>query len=134
MDAVYPDEGLLEIQDQMLEDDLILRLYINDVTPVFTTVLANLTEASWTGYVALTLDFASWVTKGIQNHRASALGNPASFLNSSGSPVQAYGYFITNAAGTKLRQAVRFDSAPATIGSGDTFLVFPTWGDFSEFG
>jgi hypothetical protein len=134
MNAVYPNEGLLLIQDQMLLDDMIVHLYVNDITPVFGTVLANLTEATWTGYNPVTINFASWVVKVLSSNRASALGNVVTFTNGSGSTVQAYGYFLTNAAGTKLRQAVRFDSAPISRAAGETYLVFPTWGDFSEFG
>lgn len=134
MIAVYPDEALLEIQDLMLSEDLILHLFINNVTPSFATILANLTDATFIGYSPRTLAPADWISKGIYGHHGYALATPIPFVNGEAVPTSCYGYFLTNALGTKLRQAVRFDSAPVTKLAGGTFLIFPTWGDFSESG
>lgn len=134
MIAIYPDEGLLEIQDQMLSDDMILHLYVNNLTPTKETILANLTEAAWMGYASALIAFADWLAKGISDHNGYALAVPRGFLNTSGAAQSAYGYYLTNADETILRQVVRFDSAPLVRPDGQTFVVIPTWGDFSQSG
>src|SRR5437868_194692 len=134
MQQVYPDEGLVELITRMLASSLHLHLFVNDLTPSFTTVLLDMTEATFGGYSVASLLIADWAVMGVSAHNGYALAAPKSFLNSSGIDQAAYGYYFTDVSDSMLIAATRFDSAPVTKHDGESFLVFPTWGDFSQFG
>jgi len=133
MQQVYPDEGLEQLLDWMLANTIKLHLYVNDLTPTKDTVLADLTEAAWTGYAVEDILTTDWSVKGVSAHNGYALSDPKAFDNGSGADQDAYGYYYTDSAETMLLAIVRFDSAPITKADGETWTVFPTWGDFSQY-
>jgi hypothetical protein len=133
MEAVYPDEGLVELIDRMTNTTMHVHLFTNDLTPDEDTVLADMTEAAWTGYAAQDVDPGDWTLKGVANHQGYALANPVEFDNGSGVDQDAYGYYITDSGDSMLLQAVRFDSPPSTKPDGESWTVFPTWGDDSQY-
>jgi len=131
MESIYPDAGLAPLNLAMVAGDQTWRLFTNNVTPTRATILGDLVEAAWGGYAPVTVTLAEWLDQGVAGHVAILLHPPITFLNSSGSAKSAYGYFCLDVDGN-LVQVTRFDSAPQTKPDGDSFIVLPTWGDFSE--
>jgi len=132
MDNIYPNEGLTEVWSRFIaQEQLRLHLFVNNFTPDHATVLADLTEASWTGYAEETIDAADIVTNALLGDIAIMTLRAYSFANSSGGDVDSWGYYITDDGNTKLIQAVRFD-AMRTTPDGDTVDVIPTFTAFSE--
>lgn len=131
MNQIYPDVGLVPMLQEITGFDKYYRLFTNNVTPSRTTVVADLTEAAWTGYAAQILTSGNWTLFGVAGHVGTIQAAPQAFLNSSGAPVNAYGYFVTDSTGTILFAAARFDSAPITKADGDYFTVLPIFGDLS---
>ena len=112
---VYPNAGLLEWLDRMLDDDLIYKLFVNDETPHADTILPDLTEASFSGYLAMTVAPADFVIRSVSGNIGTALAPPISFHNGGGSPTNVYGYYVVDPTGLILLGAARFDDAPIAI-------------------
>jgi len=132
VDLIFPDDGLVEQLNRILTATVKYRLFTNNVTPALGDVVATYTEAAWTGYAAVSQTFSDFTINGVSGHNGFAIAPPISFSNSSGSPVNAYGYFVTNSGGTILLAVARFDSAPVTIANGGSTSVVPVWGDYSQ--
>lgn len=132
MHQIYPDQGLVDLLTRMATASLQYHLYTNAATINRDTVLADLTEMAITGYAAVTVAAASFTLSGVASHIGSLLAAPISFNNASGSPADAYGYYVTAAGGTHLLAVAQFDSAPVTKADGESWLVTPIIGDFSE--
>ena len=131
MNQVYPDDGLVMQLVRILTAGIKVHLFVNNATISRATTLGDLTEATHTGYAAITLDNTDFTTTGVVSNTGYAIAPPISFANSSGGDVSAYGYYITDTAGTKLLAAAKFDGAPLVRGDGESWLVTPAWGDFS---
>lgn len=112
---------------EMYMPGLIVRLFVNNVTPVGATVLADLTEASYPGYSEI-----PWVPGAatiVTGDRAS--WSPASFIfgpPTSGGDVDVYGFmvmYLEQGSGTeRLMQAARFTGAPVTLTVGGPGVFF----------
>src|SRR5262245_15230529 len=103
--------------------DAKLRVFVNDYTPNRDSVLADLVEASWSGYAPLTLLADTWTdpasVAGAAESRYGA--SPVLFTPVSG-VIVAYGAFVTNNAGDVLLWSFRFDS-PQTVTSSAPCVV-----------
>lgn len=118
------NEMLARAVNKNASDNLKLRLYENNYTPVEASVVGDFTEATFSGYAAITLTGASWTMTTAdpavadyaqQTFTATAAGN------------SVYGYYVTNNAGTICVWAERFTDGPYTItGNGDVVKVTPT--------
>lgn len=106
--------------------NLQLRLFKSNTTPGETTVVGDLTEATFTGYAAITLTGASWST---------AAGDPATgsyaeqtfTSNADQTPESIYGYYLTRETDGDLIAAERFSNGPYVIANnGDTIKLTPT--------
>lgn len=93
--------------------DLQLRLFKNDYTPVETTTEADVVEADFTGYAPITLTPVNWV---------SLAGAPSQvtyaqqiFLSTAVQSALAYGYYFVQAISGKLVAAERFSDGPYSI-------------------
>jgi len=131
MNQIYPDVGLIPLLRRIVTPDLVYHLYVNNFTPDRDTELADLTEMSASGYSEITVDDSDFTLEGVAAHVGSLLASPIAFVNASGGALDAYGYFVTNAAGTELLACARFDSAPVNKADGESWLVTPIVGDFS---
>ena len=103
--------------------NLSLKLYKNNLTPASTDVLADFTEATFTGYSAVTLTSGSWtITPGAPT---SAQQSSATTFSCSGTTSElVYGYYLNQTAGTCLMWAERFSDGPYTIAnSGDKIIL-----------
>jgi len=111
---VYPDEGMPWILSASTNDSLTMKLFTNDITPDRDTVVADLTEAAWTGYAGQGLSFGEWNNAGFIGHVAFLSAPDRTFANTSASPVTTYGYWIETSGG-EILVCSRFDPAPKTL-------------------
>jgi len=132
MNLLFPDEGLVTQLTRILNGTVRYHLYTNNLTPDLDTVLGDLTEAAWTGYASVTKTFSDYTISGVAGHAGYAIAAPTSFSNGSGSPVNTYGYYVTDSGSTLLLAIARFDGAPLSIAAAGSLPVVPVWGDFSQ--
>lgn len=105
-------------------ENLVLRLYSNDVTPAETDTAVTYTEVTGGGYASKTLTGASW--------NAPTTGDP-SYIDYAiqtwtftGAVGNVYGYYLTRSTGGELVYAERFTAAPYNIqNNGDKINVTP---------
>ncbi len=105
--------------------NLILKLYKNNVTPAEADVEGGYTEADFTGYSNVTLTGASWTaTPGAPSQVTYA---QQSFTSSADQSTQSiYGYFLVQASSGLLVAAERFSDGPYPISFlGDIVKVTP---------
>jgi hypothetical protein len=111
-----------------------LRLFKNNIAVSKATVLANLTEATFAGYAAITLASVNWAAATVSGHLATSVdGVPHVFTRSTtGAGETEYGWYITDAGNTKLYACALFSTGPFTVtNSGDTITVNLTLTDQS---
>lgn len=123
-----PDVGenliLGMIVNKTAAENLVLRLFKNNITPAESDVAGTYTEATFTGYSAITLTGASW--------NAPASGSIAysaeqTFTCSGASSDNIYGYYVTQLTSGILVYSERDASAPFPIStSGDNIKLTPT--------
>lgn len=101
----------------------VLRLYQNDITPSETDTAASYTEATFTGYAAVTLTGASWTI--VEGAPSEASYAQQAFVSSADQTLQAiYGYFVTRITSGRIAWAERFSAAPYNIeNNNDTINV-----------
>lgn len=104
----------------------VLKLFKNNYTPVAGSTEANFTEATFTGYAAVTLTGSSWTTT--PGAPSSASYAQQTFTSSAGSQNESiYGYYIVQTTSGKILWAERFTDGPYVIvNNGDTVKVTPT--------
>jgi hypothetical protein len=129
MALLLPNNGegdaLAAIVGKAAAENLVLRLYTSDTTPAETDTTATYTEATFTGYAAITLTASSWtVTEGAPGNAAY----PQQTFTSSAdqAPQSVYGYYFTRVTSGRLAWAERFPSGPYVIANnGDNVKVTP---------
>lgn len=127
MPLVVPNHGegdaLRYLVNNAAPQDLVLRLFTNNVTPAETDTAATYTEASGNGYASLTLAGASWsITEGAPSF-ASYAQQTFAFTGALGN---VYGYYLTRATSGRVAWAERFTDAPYNIqNNGDSIKVTP---------
>jgi hypothetical protein len=119
-------------ENQMLEtllgldsaEDLVICLYVNNITPSDTDTLATYTEMSTLGYANKTLLKSSWT---VAQAASKAEGSYAqqSWTFTSGTAVTVYGYFVKRATTGDLWYAERFTTPHTVQNTGDTIRVTP---------
>lgn len=124
----FPDVGenlVLEmITNKTASQNLVLRLFKNNITPSDTDTAATYTEATFPGYAALTLTGASW---GAASGGTITYGSQQSFTCSGTSTDDIYGYYVTQASSGLLLYSERDASAPFAVrNSGDSVRLTPT--------
>ncbi len=104
-------------------ENLIAKLFSNNMTPAETDVVGALTECTGSGYASKTLTGASWTTtSGAPTSTAYA----AQVWTLSGA-LTAYGYYFVRATGGELMGHERFSDGPDTTpAGGGTMTVTPT--------
>jgi hypothetical protein len=125
MALLVPNNGegdmLAFIVNKSTPENLVLRLFTNDITPSESDTAATYTEASGNGYSAITLTGASWtITEGAPS-TASYAEQTFTFTGALGN---VYGYYLTRATSGRIAFAERFTGAPFAIStSGDQIKV-----------
>ena len=128
-DGIVPDEGADNILLRILDPagrggsaSWRLILWVNDITPNFATVRANLTDATFGGYSFVTLDPAVWTTPTVSDGCASSdYGTDSLVWYVTTGPVQTiYGYAFIDTGPNVIRFVQRFDPediSEAPVGS-----------------
>ena len=123
-----PDVGenlILEaLVNKTSPQDLVLKLFQNDVTPSDTDTAATYTEATFSGYAALTLTGATWGAAS-----GGSIAYPMqTFTSDAAQTLQnIYGYYMVQATSGKLVLAERFTNGPyAVTNQGDKIDLTPT--------
>lgn len=126
MALVIPDVGediaLKNLVNHTAPQNLVLRLFTNNVTPGESDTAGTYTEQSGSGYSAITLTGASWsVSGGVASYAQQTFTFTAAASS-------VYGYYLTQATSGILVAAERFVSgAPFAINNnGDEIKITPT--------
>lgn len=123
-----PDVGENKILEAVVNktapENLVLRLYQNNITPSDTDTAATYTEATFTGYSAITLTGANWNAASAGSITFNA---QQTFTCSGASSNSIYGYYVTQVTSGVLIWSERDVSAPFSITtSGDAVKLTPT--------
>lgn len=116
MPVVFPNVGegiaLKALVNNAAPQDLVLRLYSNNITPAETDTAATYTEATGGGYAAKSLAGASWtITEGAPSFAGFAQQSWV-FTAAIGN---LYGYYYTQTTSGLLVAAERFPDGPYNI-------------------
>lgn len=123
-----PDAGENKILEMVVNktapENLVLRLYINNITPSDTDTTATFTQAGFPGYASITLPGASWNAAAAGSITYSA---QQTFTCSGASTDDVYGYYIIQLTSGVLMWAERDVLAPFLVRlSGDVVKVTPS--------
>lgn len=121
------------ILNKATPENLTLKLFTNNVTPDKSYTSTSLTEATGSGYAAITLAAASWtVTEGTGNGTTATTASYTQQTFTLTGALTAYGYYMVGATSGKLYFAEVFSGGPYTIPSGGgTIKITPTITSFS---
>jgi hypothetical protein len=133
--GIVPDEGLSrELYRILVNEDTAfqawqLLLFVNDYTPIGSTNLADLVEASFTGYSRRAIDRAGWGAPVVAGGVATAThATPQTWTNGNVGDVTVYGCAYLDVTFNVLRFAERFDSADiVAVNPGGTITVLPVF-------
>ena len=112
------------LANKVAPQNLVVKLFKNDYTPVDGSTEANFTEADFTGYAAYVTDPDDWtVTPGAP----SLLAHPQIFFESSANQTQQdmYGYYVVQETSGKYMWGERFDASTRIKNNGDGQKVTP---------
>lgn len=118
MSLVLPSNGesdaLAYIVNKATPENLVLRLFKNDVTPAETDVAESYLEATFAGYVAATLTGSNWIV--VEGAPSSASYPQHMFISRANQPAEnIYGYYLTRASSGRIAWAERFPDGPRPI-------------------
>lgn len=91
--------------------DVLVHLYVNNVTPAKSTVLADLTEATFDGYANVNVLAAGWTAPYVNaagNGEMSTLAQAAFNATGTTTSEMAFGYYVTDNPATVLLFAEKF--------------------------
>lgn len=105
-------------------EDLVMRLYTNNLTPAETDVVGDYTEVSGSGYAAKTPGSGDWtVTPGAPSNAALA---QQTFAFNADLAEDVYGYYFVRATSGELVWSERFTDGPYAINNnGDEIRITP---------
>jgi hypothetical protein len=106
-------------------NNLTLRLFTNDYTPLQTSNNTNFTDAAGGGYAALTLALNSWTVTPANDPSDAIYANQTfTFTSNLTGNAACFGYFVTDAANTVI-WGERFASNFTPTNNGDTITIQP---------
>ena len=116
--GLVPNVGEAKMLEHILSlatpENLVVHLYKNNITPSSTMTLADYTEATFTGYAAVTLSSANWtVTAG--GPTSAEYNSGVAFTCSGTTSESIYGFYLSTANSSTLIWSERFDEAPFVI-------------------
>jgi hypothetical protein len=128
MTIVVPNNGegdaLEYFTNRAAPQNLVLRLYTNNITPAETDTASTYTEASGSGYAAITLTGSSWNAP--SEGAPSSIGYAQQTFTFTGALGNVYGYYMTRATSGRIALAERFTNAPFNIANnGDQIKITP---------
>lgn len=134
--GILPDEGIADQLTAIVgvpsgsSTNWNLFLFVNDITPSFDTVLADLEEATWDGYMSVLLDRSTWKPPTVFEGCATSVygDDPIEFDVGDDADQTNYGCaYVDHAAGV-IRFVQRFDPADiAPVTPGGRFSILPQY-------
>lgn len=104
--------------------DLVLRLYQNNIVPADTDTAATYTEATFSGYAPITLTGSSW---GAPTNGSISYAQQTFTHNGGGTSNNIYGYYVTQVTSGTLVYSERDPAAAFLIANlGDNIKITPT--------
>lgn len=127
MALLVPNGGediiLQYITNKDTPEDLVVRLYSNDVTPAETDTAGTYTEVTGGGYSSITLTPADWTITPGNPTQGEHVEITFAFTSGVGN---VYGYYVTRLTSADLLWAERFTNAPFPINNnGDQIRITP---------
>ncbi len=115
MSLVTSNAGEIKMIQALLNgspENLNLKLYQNNYTPLATSTVPDFSEATFTGYTQQTLTVGNWSTP-TTNGSGEAVSNytPVVFSCTGGSSQTVYGYLVVGASTSTLYWAEKFGSS-----------------------
>lgn len=125
-----PDVGENKIVEMVVNktapENLVLKLYSNNITPADSDTAGTYTEATFAGYSAITLTGASW---GAASGGVTSFAQQTFTRSSTGTTENIYGYYVIQTTSGVLIWSERDGAAPAAMtNSGDNIKLTPTLG------
>ena len=126
---VIPDEGKAYWLDTALgvspAEDLVVRLYQNNYTPVDGSTAGSFTAATFTGSGAITVNAADWAASVIVANVAQSDATPfPTWTHGGGASQTVYGWYALSSVTGLVVAAQRFDAA-RNMTSGSTEALDP---------
>lgn len=137
MSLKLPNVGELNVLDILRAafnaGGLLMGLFQNNLTPGDTTVLGDITEATFSGYARQAL--AGFGAATTVSGRASTTGSACSWTRGAGGTSNSiYGYYVLDSTGTKLLWIERDPNGPVSMTAvGTIYTVFPVFTLATEF-
>lgn len=118
----------LKALQRILNQDITLHLYSNDVTPAESDGAGSYTEVTGGGYAAKTLNYAGWTITAGSPTRAVYAAQDFNFTGPTTGPGTIYGYYLLDADGD-LMGSIRFSEAvvPFTPINGSLIRIIPKY-------
>jgi hypothetical protein len=123
------DAGAIKILDKFFNtgNNLTLKLFTNDYTPVEGTVVGDLTEAAGADYAAKTLTAGSWTCSSVGGIATAVYAEQTwTFTGALTGPQTVYGYYVIDSTGA-LIFLQRVDSPATPALNGDKIVITPTY-------
>lgn len=133
---IVPDEGLITLLNDIINGSALvgtIRLYKNDVTPDHTTVIGDLTEATFPGYNSIIANGVGFPTPTINGSGQAESDGPTMTWTCTSTPFPTetiYGLYVTipdATASNKLLYAGRFATPIDILASGDSVNKKLNW-------
>lgn len=130
MTLLFPQGGEIDVLNYMFNitapQTAILRLYENNITPANTDTAATYTEATFTGYAAVSLAPLTWGAPVGGNPSSITYGATVNFTSSAAQSKNVYGYYMTRTTSGVIILAERAAGAPLPIvNNGDVIHITP---------
>lgn len=117
--SAFRAKALEHIVNKTAPENLILRLFKNNYTPVPGSAVGNFTEADFTGYAELNITAGTWATVSGETSTIT-YGSTLSFVSTANGQNQSiYGYYVVGATSGELKWAERFTNGPYVIANED---------------
>jgi hypothetical protein len=130
MTVLVPDGGEVIALEYLVNkngqtEDLVYRLYSNNITPSETDVVGAFTEAAGGGYAAKPLTGANWVIVSGNPAVASYARQDWVFSGPLTTNPNIYGYYVTRLSTGDLVYAEKAAAVATPTNSGDEYRVVP---------
>lgn len=126
---MIPNIGEVKNLQKILDQNITLKLFSNNVTPAETDDVGTYTEVTGGGYAAKTLTYANWSIVSGSPTIASYAAQDFNFTGATTGPGVVYGYYLVDSDGD-LMGAERFPPTvvPFTPTVGSLVRVTPKYG------
>lgn len=130
MPIVVTNSGEIQLMQRALDstasqENLLVKLFKNDYTPVATTDSTDLTVADYDSYADGTMVTGSWGAAATDGTGSAVISYGSNFVfDGTGSTNTVYGYWVEGQTSGDVYWAERLSNA-VTVGGGSSFTITP---------